>query len=178
MTCLPLPLCPVPCRPSFAPPKQLKTYDFANGPATCTSTLGNTPLPQWSVICDLSEIVPCHLDISGSSDSVPIQFLVSEFPKLISDFRNRPIASFQNYSASDAKHRLNFALFDARKIHGRVGEMCGSLFRVQPKPLLCFWRVVSLMSSRSVLRMKEWYTRCSAIAERPRCRVRYSFRQK
>ena len=33
-------------------------------PCTCSITLGDTVLPQWPVICDLSKLViPCHLDI-------------------------------------------------------------------------------------------------------------------
>jgi len=37
----------------------------------------------------------------------------------------------------------------------------------------CWWERGHVANRRS-----EIYTRCSAIAERPRCRVRYSFRQK
>jgi len=37
--------------------------------------------------------------------------------------------------------------------------------------MLCQWKVVLHFAA-------EWKTRCSAIAERPRCRVRYSFRKK
>jgi len=37
---------------------------------------------------------------------------------------------------------------------------------------------LDLKLSKCVQCLRIWTTRCSAIAERPRCRVRYSYRQK
>jgi len=44
------------------------------------------------------------------------------------------------------------------------------------KRILFIYLLIYLLRSRA--RAKHKVTRCSAIAERPRCRVRYSFRQK
>lgn len=100
-----LPMCPVPCRPSFAPPKKIKQHSFSNGPSYVTSPKSFHVI---SIFC-------------SSSDSVSTKDCVGFWvPKVDSDFRNT--ASFRNYSAWDVKRRPNFALFDARKIYGSVGE--------------------------------------------------------
>jgi len=42
----------------------------------------------------------------------------------------------------------------------------------------CEIRIPSIQLETATTSRLRSYTRCSAIAERPRCRVRYSFRQK
>jgi len=62
-----------------------------HSPAKCRSTFGNTALPHWPVICDLSEVIISHLDILHVADIVSFQQLSTlRFPFS----HNRVVACF------------------------------------------------------------------------------------